>query len=136
MSMAINWKEVISKDFWFDIDRTAIHLSDRAILYGGGAAVMLGIMLFVYKVFTKNLFLKKVTSQLSTIFITIGLLEVIWFALRWQYVSALGTRFVAALIGIAGLVWLYWPIKYLFTRYKTDMAEAQRKMVRDKYLQR
>jgi hypothetical protein len=134
--MTINWKTFITKDYWLGIDRTGLHLTDTVILYAGGALVVIGLLCLVYKFSAKNEFLKKVTGQFATILITVGLLEGIWFLLRWQYVSALGTRVVAALIAVMGLIWLYWPVKYLLTRYKQDMAEAQRKITRDKYLQR
>lgn len=132
----INWNEVFSNKFWFGIDRSAIHLSDRLFLYAGGALVVLGLITLIYVRFASNKFLAKVALRVAKIFATIGLLEVFWYFLRIQYVQALGTRFTAALILAGGLVWLYWPIKYLISHYKTDMAEAERASMREKYLAR
>ena len=134
--MNINWNEVLSSEFWFSIDRTRLHLTDWVIAYGAIGLVVLGIIFLIYKYGTKNVFLKEVARRFATIFITIGVLEAIWFGFRYQLAQALGTRFAAVLIAVVGLVWLYGPIKYLCTRYTTDMAEAQRKMMREKYLQK
>jgi hypothetical protein len=111
-----------------------LHRSDYWILYAGAAVAAIGIGLMVYRLMVKNLFLKKVSRQIGNIFITIGLMEVIWFGLRYENTNALGTKFTAILIALAGLVWMYWPVKYLVTRYKTDMEAAERQVMRDKYL--
>lgn len=130
----INWGEVFSKDFWFGIDRTAIHTSDKVFLYIGSALVALAIIALIYARFSKNQFLGRVAVRLSKLFITIGLLEGLWYLLRIQYVSALGTRFVAALLLVWAVVWIYFPLKYLVKNYKFDMEKAQREMSREKYL--
>ena len=132
----INWGEVFSRDFWFGIDRAVIHTSDKAFLYVGAILVALGIIAVLFARFSKNQFLGRVAVRLSKIFITIGLLEGVWYLLRTQFVQALGSRFVAALLIVWGLVWLYWPIKYLIKNYKVDMEKAQREASREKYLKR
>lgn len=96
----------------------------------------LGIIALLYARFAHNQFLAKVAVRVSKIFITIGIFEGIWYMLRTQYVQALGTRFVAALLLAWGLVWLYFPVRYLISHYKTDMEKAQRQASREKYLQR
>ncbi len=132
--MGINWKVFLTNNFWFSVDRAGLHRADYVILYFGIALAGLGILLALYKRFAKNEFLKKIAGRISTIFFTIGLAEVVWFIFRNEYAKALGTKFAAAIVVLIGLVWLYFPIKYLVTRYKTDMAEAQRKVQREKYL--
>jgi hypothetical protein len=130
----INWGEVWSKDFWFAIDRTRIHTSDTLLLYIGAALVALGIILLIFKKLAKNQFLGRVAGRFAKIALTIGLLEGVWYLLRWQYVQALGTRLVAVLLLVWGLAWLYFPIKYLLRNYKLDMEQASREASRMKYL--
>ncbi len=43
--MGINWKVLLTQDFWFDVDRSQIHRIDYVILYFGIALVVLGILL-------------------------------------------------------------------------------------------
>ena len=134
--MEINWNEFISKSFWFGIDRANLHRGDYFILYAGTALIGLAILLALYKMMAKNEFKKKVVGRIATIFFTIGFLEVIWFGLRYENITALGTKFASALILLAGLWWLYFPLKYFITRYSTDMEEAERKVQREKYINR
>lgn len=130
----INWNELLTSKFWFGIDRAQIHLSETAFLYVGAGLVVLGILALAFARFTSNQFLSRVALRFAKIFIVIGLLEGLWYVLRTQYVQLLGAKFIAALLLVWGLVWLYWPIKYLLRNYKEDMAKAQREASRDKYL--
>lgn len=132
----INWSEVFSKDFWFGIDRFAIHLSDRMFLWTGIVLVVLSIIFLLYARFASNQFLAKFALRVSKILLIIGLSEGVWYLLRTQFVQALGTRFTATVILLLGLVWLYFPIRYLVTHYKVDMEKAQREANREKYLKK
>jgi hypothetical protein len=130
----INWRELITTDFWFAIDRTHIHPSEKAFIYIGLAFIVLGIIFLVYARLTKNQFLAKVSTRFAKIFLTTGIVEGIWYAMRTQYAQVLGTKFVAALILLLGIIWLIGPIKYLIKHYKVDMAVAEREASRQKYL--
>lgn len=132
----INWHDFITPQFWFSIDRARIHPSEKAFLYLAIVLIVLGILFLVYAKLSKNQFLMRVSIRFAKIFFTIGIAEAIWFGLRYQYAQVIGTKFVAMLIVLWGLVWLYWPIKYLLKNYKADMAEAQRAASRDKYLRK
>ncbi len=134
--MAIKWKQFATTDFWFGIDRVSIHMADRIVLFIGIALVSLGIAFFVLRFINRNPYMRKVSSQFATIFFVIGFAELIWFGLRTQYVATLGTHFIAALIGLIGLIWAYFPTKYLLGGYQTDIREAQRQQMKEKYLQR
>ena len=130
----IQWSQFGTTEFWFAIDRSGIHNIDKLLFLAGAVLVVLGIITLAYRRFAANQFLANVAGRLSRIFWTIGILEIIWFGLRYQLVQMMGTHFVAFLLLLVGLVWLYWPIKYLTRNYKADMEEAQRAANREKYL--
>ncbi len=132
----LNWRELITADFWFGVDRIRIHTSETAILYIGAALVVLGIITIIASRITKNLFLRQVLGRFAKIFFTIGILEGIWYLLRTQYTAVLGSKAVAVLLLLWGIIWLYWPIKYLLKNYKEDMAKASREASRQEYLTR
>ncbi len=130
----IKWADYATSKFWFAIDRAALHNTDKLILILGAVLFVIGIAVFVYAKVVKNQFLSLVARRVAKIFVTIGLLEVLWFGLRYELVQVFGTHFTAALILIFGLVWLYFPIKYLISHYEADMERAQREASREKYL--
>lgn len=132
----INWHELVTTKFWFFIDTSRIHPSEKAFLYLGGVLIILGFFKVLVARFIKNKFLANVAVRFAKISFTIGALEIIWFGLRYEYAQVLGTKFVAVLIVLAGIIWMYWPLKYLLTRYKTDMAQASLQASREKYLKK
>lgn len=128
----INWSEVFSSQFWFGVDRLGLHLTDRIILVGGATLVLVGIIILIVRFISNNHLLKPYYAKLTSVFLTIGLLEMLWFLLRTQYVNALGTRFTAAGIILVGLLWLIQPIRYLMTQYKTDYELHQKQLQKEK----
>lgn len=132
--MNINWKELITKQYWFGLDRGVVHLTDQIILYTGAALVLLGVILLIVKLISKDTLKKPQISRVSSVFITVGLLEMLWYVLRWQYVNALGSRFMAALIGIIGLMFLWKPIKYFLFSYRKDVVIQSKEQLKEKYL--
>lgn len=133
----LNLSQIKSYDFWFGYDRSVIHATDRFILILGVVLVLFGVIALVYSFKANNEFMAKVAKWKAKILIIIGLLEMFWFVLRYQNIQAFGTRFTAGLILLVGVLWIaFGPAKYFITRYKTDLAEAERKASREKYLNR
>lgn len=132
--MNINWKELITKQYWFGLDRGVVHLTDQIILYAGAALVLFGVILLIVKLISKDTLKKPQISRVSSVFITVGLLEMLWYVLRWQYVNALGSRSMAALIGVIGLMFLWKPIKYFLFSYRKDVVIQSKEQLKEKYL--
>lgn len=135
MFQNINWKELISSEYWFGIDRASMHLTDKIILYFGAGLVVIAIALLVIKLLSKNELVRPIYNRVVSVFLTVGLLEMLWFLLRSQYVYALGTRLAALVIGIIGLIYLYKPAKYLLFQYKKDSQVLSKQQLKEKYLQ-
>ncbi len=132
--MTINWKDFFSTKYWFAIDRAVVHPTDK-IIFGFGAIIfILGVLVLLVKLISKNQLLKPIIGRISAVFITVGLLEILWYFLRLQYINALGSRLAALIIGLVGLVFLYKPVKYFFGQYSKDQELYQKQQVKDKYL--
>lgn len=137
MFNSIDWSLVWSSQFWFGIDRfKVISMADKIILWFGVGLLAVGIIVLVYRLLSKNVLLKPILGRISSVFITVGLLEMFWFLLRSQLVSTLGTRTTAVLIGLVGLGFLYNPIKYFLKQYAHDAVSYQREELKNKYLQK
>lgn len=137
MFNSIDWSLVWSSPFWFGIDRfKGVSMADKIILWFGVGLLAVGIIVLVYRLLSKNVLLKPIFGRISSVFITVGLLEMFWFLLRSQLVVTLGSRFTALLIGLVGLGFLYWPIKYFLKQYSHDSVTYQREELKNKYLQK
>lgn len=133
----IDWSLVWSSQFWFGIDRfKGVSMADKMILWFGVGLLAVGIVVLVYRLLSKNKLLKPTLGRISSVFITVGLIEMLWFVLRSQFVNTLGTRFTAVLIGLVGLGFLYSPIKYFLKQYSKDIEIYQKEELKNKYLQK
>jgi hypothetical protein len=134
---SINWSVFFGKQFWFGIDRVGgIALTDKIILWAGVGLLVVGILIMVYRIMSKNVLIKPVLGRISSVFITLGLLEMFWFLLRTQFVNTLGTRFTALLILVIGLAFFYSPLKYFLKKYRHDLVNYEREQIKQKYLQK
>ena len=132
--MFINWKEFFSSQYWLGIDRGLVHPTDKIIFAFGAGIFIIGVLILLVKLVSKNQLLKPILTRIASVFIWVGLLEILWYFLRIQYVNALGSRLAALIVGLVGLFFLYKPVKYFFTQYKQDRESHQKQQVKDKYL--
>lgn len=63
-----------------------------------------------------------------------GILGAMWAAVRYLSVPYLGIRFVAGLIILGFLTWLYFFAAYLFFRYDREKKEWLHNQVKNRYL--
>lgn len=74
--------------------------------------------------------------RLSRGFFTFGILGGLWAGLRYLSIPYLGVRFVAGLIGLGFLIWLYFFLVYAFFRFPKMRGEWQQESLKRKYLGR
>ena len=132
--MNINWSVFITTRYWFGIERGVLYLTDKIILGAGAALVVIGVLVLLYKLLSKNVLVKPHLGRISSVFISVGLVEMLWYLLRTQYVNVLGTRTAALLVGLVGLYYLIKPIKYFFKQYRSDLAQFHQQQQKEKYL--
>lgn len=131
----INWKEIFTQKWLFGIDRVLLHRFDKSMFVFGLGLVILGIILKAGSWwYVRNPFLKKILNRLAMLGFVIGFLELLWYGLRFENTRVLGTHFVALLIALAGLTWLFFIAKYLFTQYRRDVEQWKKDQVKQKYL--
>lgn len=132
--MTIQWKNFLSQDFWFGLDLMKLHRIDWAIAYIGAGLFVLGVIFWLWAWRTRNGLIKGRLSQVGKIFTTIGIVEMAWFGIRYQQVAVLGTKFVAVLFGLVGLLWLIGPLKYFIKQYRHDVVAERKRLEKEKYL--
>ncbi len=132
--MTINWNELISKQYWLGLDRGVVHLTDKIILYFGAALVVIGVILLIVRLLSSDKLKRPQFGRISSVFMTVGLLEMLWYVLRWQYVSALGSRLAALLVGLFGIYFLIKPIRYFLFQYRKDLNLLSKEQLKEKYL--
>jgi len=130
----INLKQIFTKEYLLYADGAKLHPTDHGLLVLGVALVVLGIIFRFVSWRSLNPFKKRVWTRLGSLALTIGLLEMLWFGLRYQNAGYLASHLVAFLILLAGLLWLIPIIKYVAKQYRADNEKWQKEQVKQKYL--
>lgn len=84
----------------------------------------------------KNAVTGRLLRRISFGCFSFGVLGIIWVALRYLSIPYLGIRFVAGLIALTFLVWLYFILSYALFRFRSEKAEWQNNQVKQRYLRR
>lgn len=129
-----DFKKLLTSEYLFSIDRIQLHRSDKLFLTIGAALVVLGILSQVAAAYSASPVDRKLRQKLATLFLTIGLSEVVWFGFRYQFVRFFGSHFVALALLLAGAVWFAFVLKYLTFSYRRERAEYERQQLKAKYL--
>ena len=132
-NMNIDWHKVFTVKFFFQLDREAPHRVDWAVLYFGGALVLIWLIIWVVtrKASPVN---KELWRKIGRLTLTIGLLEAFWFGLRYEGAQWFGTRATAAAFVVIGLIWLGFIIKYYFSMHRVKKRAWEKEQIKLKYL--
>jgi hypothetical protein len=134
--MTINFKELFSRAYLIKIDANQLHPTDCGLFYLGLGLTVLGAILLVTTRLAMNQFSREFRRRLCTWALTIGLVEVLWFGFRYQNAQVLGSHLAAFIVLLAGLVWLYFILRYRFGSYRSQLQQWEKDQLKQKYLQR
>ena len=118
----------------FQINPLFINPQEKLFLFLGGALVLLAIVFKIAAVLAPSPMDKKVRNKFYGLFLTVGLLELLWYLFRWQNARFLGTPFVAWLLILIGLAWLVFILVGFFKSYKSEKGNWEKEQARLKYL--
>jgi hypothetical protein len=130
----IDFKKLISYEYLIGIDRAMLHRTDKGIFAIGAALVVAGIVFKLTGKLAPHQYAKNLWYRLSNWALTIGILEVLWFGLRYQNIRILGSHLTAFLILVVGLIWLVPIVKYWLGQYRRDVAQWEKDQQKQKYI--
>lgn len=133
--MTINFKELFSRDYLINIDPARLHPTDYGLFYLGAVLTVFGLVVLVASRFAQHQFSRQFRSRLATWALTIGLVELLWFGMRYQNAKVLGSHLAAFLVLVVGLVWLYYILRYRFGTYRSQVGQWEKDQLKQKYLQ-
>lgn len=125
---------MFTEQFLFQINRVQLETSDRALLVIGIVFILTAILFKLGAHFAPSSVDAKYRNKFFYLFLTVGLLEVVWFGARAQFVRFFGTHFVALVILLIGLVWFGFIIGKMIKHYRREKQEWERVELKKKYL--
>ena len=130
----VSLKKLLSADYLFNVDRVILTRSDFIFYYFGIALVLLAIVMKIASTKAPNPVDKHYRQKAFTLFVTIGILEILWFGARYQAIRFFGSHFVALVILCVGIVWAVFLITDIVQHYKPAKEKWEKEQVRQKYL--
>lgn len=127
---------IFSKDFLFYINRVNLETVDYAFVFVAVALVVLGcVFWFLYRS------IKKTSKPLALVYrkfahlgLTMGILGVMWFGARVEYVRWFGTHFSYLVLVLVALVWLARLVWFVVKPYKAQKVAWEKEALKNKYL--
>jgi len=128
------FSQFLHSEFWFIQPSSFLSSPDRLLFYVFVGLSIIGIVAAIIRKFLRNKIEAKLASRFFHLFLTTGLLGIIWFAFRYENTQVLGLRYWAALIILAGLVWLGFILKFLVFNFFQELREYRHEAVKNKYI--
>lgn len=132
--MTIDFHKLFSTEYLVTIDPSRLHPTDKGLLVLGVALSVIGLVARVAGRWSAHPHGRQQLRRVSAWALTIGLLELLWFGLRYERALYLGSHLAAFLVLLAGLIWLVFLLKYRFGQYRRDVIQWQKDQVKQKYL--
>ncbi len=129
-----NFQKLLTKDYLFKVNTVILLRSDKLFFVIGGVLVVLAIIFKIASLYAPNPVDKVLRNKFYRLFLTTGILEVIWFGFRFENVPFFGTHFVALLILLIGAAWFVKLVVSTIMHYKGDKVSWEKDQVKLKYL--
>ena len=128
-------KHFFSYDFQFYINRISIETVDRVFALVAAGLIVIAIVLHLYARFQKHPVSKRLYKRLFKIVLSIGILEAVWYAARFENISLFGTHFTFLLILLVGIAWVIPALRYRWGAYAQEVKAWDKEQIKQKYLQ-
>jgi hypothetical protein len=130
----MNIKQFFTYQNLFQINTAFISPREKLFFLSGVILILLSIVLKISSVLAPNPVDGKYRQKFYHLFLSIGLVEILWYLCRYENAMFFGTHFVALLIVLIGLVWLVAILTGMFKNYKKEKDVWEKEQVKLKYL--
>ena len=130
----MNFKQYLTPQYLFQINTAYVSPREKLYFLAGVILILLSIGLKISASLAPNPVDGKYRTKFYHLFLSIGLGEIFWYLCRYENVMFFGTRFVALLIVLIGLVWFVAILVGMLKNYKKEKVIWGKEQVRLKYL--
>ena len=127
-------KQFFTAQYLFQFNTAFVSPQEKLFFLGGTILVLLSIVLKISAVLAPDPVDVKYRQKFYHLFLSIGLGEMAWYFCRYENAVFFGSRFVALLIVLIGLIWLGAILVSAFRHYKAEKQVWEKEQVRLKYL--
>jgi hypothetical protein len=125
------WKD---KYFWFSQPSSFLNQFDHSLLWVFLGFTIAGVLLRVLAALNKHLIYQKLTRRFASLGLTMGIIGLAWYGLRYENTPIFSVRYWVAIIFLIAIVWLAFILKYLFTTFRSEKREFDRQALNSRYI--
>jgi hypothetical protein len=127
-------KHIFSYDFLIYINRVQLERVDKVFALGSAVIVALALVIRIVISMQRGHIRVQLLQRFWRLFLTMGLLGLVWFGARYELVSGFGSHLAFLLLVVIGLIWLGYIVRYWLTTYKRECVAWEHKQQKDRYL--
>jgi hypothetical protein len=126
-------RHLFSQNYLFGPNIGIFSRSDKGYFLVGLLMIVVAVGLSIYKRVIKDKLKKHLVKVWRRMFVTIGILGMLWAVLRYELVPFFSMHIVIWVIYLIGLIWILFILKYWFIDYKKERMDAMRDQQMKKY---
>jgi hypothetical protein len=127
-------KSFFTADYLFGSNLVGMQKGDMAMAFFGLACILLAVVFKISAMSAPTPVDKKYRLKYISVFLTLGLAEVVWAMFRYENIRFFGTHFVSWLIFFICLVWLLVIFVKTIKNYSAEKVEWEKEQLKLKYL--
>lgn len=120
--------------FWFAQPSSVLNDFDWWSGYTAAAFVVVAVLILIVKLFIKHPVYNKALNRFRNLFLTMGVIALVWFGFRYETTPIFSKRMWLAMIVLATLVWFGFILKYLFLNFNAEKSEYEANLLNSKYM--
>ena len=130
----MNIKQYFTSQFLFQINSAHVSPSEKVFLFAGFALVLLAIVMKLASKFAPTPIDSRFRKKFFSLFLTVGISQIVWYGCRYQNIQFFGSNFVAMIIVLIALAWLIFLLVSMFRKYKAEKSLWEKDQLKLKYL--
>ena len=127
-------KLLTDKFFWTIPPSSILIAQDKLLGYIFLGIIIVAAFFRILMFLTKNMVQRNLLAKFWRMFLTIGIVGIIWYVLRYENTPIFALRLWAGLDLLAGVIWLLFILKFLVFEFPKQRTEHEKIMLRNKYL--
>ncbi len=129
----INLKNLLTTEYLFNV-YSVLSRSDKLFLLIGAVAIVFAVLFKIAAITAQSPADKQYRQNFFTLFLTLGIWEVVWFGCRYENARFFGSHFLALLGILIALVWFVMVVIKMFKNYGPQKQTWEKEQVKLKYL--
>ncbi|HTL39225.1 MAG TPA: hypothetical protein VL306_00205 [Methylomirabilota bacterium] len=127
-------KLLLDPIFWLSQPPSTLTRADIFLGYFFLALVGVSIIIWIWTRFIRHSVWKKFIKQFEYLYLTIGLIGLLWFGIRYENTPIFACRYWMGIILLIAIIWKIFILKYLIFNFPAEVKDYNHEQIKNKYI--